>query len=137
MTELITTIKEWQELVGAILGGIFAFMVAFIVADQSKREERQRAGLLISTDLMSIIAAYMNLRDGAIAKNITLSQYPRFFAQEFVRIRPTLSPLFESSMLVIMTSDKLTARHLTEMMMAVRAIEPCLQRLANDIEKHP
>ena len=62
MVELLRIVKEWQELIGAILGGIFALMVAWYVARSAQRREERSAGMVV----LAALLRYKGAHDGAI-----------------------------------------------------------------------
>ena len=52
--EILSLLKEWQTLIGSILGGIFALLVALIVAHSARRQEEISSGMLVIGYLVEI-----------------------------------------------------------------------------------
>lgn len=124
----IESIKEWQGLVGAVIGSIGALLVALIVADAQESRERRAAGAILHGDLImfgSAGEALARYYPGAPEdRNAARAQ-----AWEMLRDRPSLSPLFDSSMGKLLELDEVLDHHLHYFRHDVSAMERALGRL--------
>jgi len=59
--ELIGVLKDWQELVGAILGAIGALLVAFIVAGSAQRRAERVAAMVVTGYLVDFLGLAVKL----------------------------------------------------------------------------
>lgn len=47
MWSWVQSLKEWKEVVGAFLGGVFALSAALIVARDARRRSERSAGMML------------------------------------------------------------------------------------------
>ncbi len=127
-------IEKWQTLIGALLGGIFAVSVALIVAYKAKRQEETVAATLLIADLHSVKVAAEVLDKHISETKIPEKDMPIAVVTMLLRSRPTLSPLFESSMALVMAVDKYLAAHLYLFRICYSSAEDLLKRQANAVE---
>jgi len=64
MDPLFDTLREWQEIAGAFLGGLFALLVAFIVAHSSQRRGERTAAYIVLVTLGDFLMVYRFLSEG-------------------------------------------------------------------------
>ena len=134
MPEPIQFLKEWQTLIGSILGGLFALGVALLVAHSARRREEIASGMLVVGNLVQIRSAYEALTELAKENKISEQEYALWFSDRLVTMRPLLSPLFDSSMTRIMPSDTYLAAHLTLFHRIYQEVQIMVERIARDFE---
>ena len=67
---LIHVLREWQDLAGAIAGGIFALCVALLVSYLARRREERAAAMLVVGALVQFIARNTQLKKLAEKKSV-------------------------------------------------------------------
>lgn len=135
MDELIIKfLYKWQTLIGSILGGIFALLVALIVGHAIRRREEISSGMLLIGDLANIRIAYETLTDLAKRQNISEDDYPFWFAEKLTVSFPRLSPLFEASVIRMMPVSSYLAAHLTLFQKIYASVEMMAERLSEDFK---
>jgi hypothetical protein len=110
---MIEFLNKWQTLVGAAVGGIIGLLAALIVAHDARHREERSAAMLISADLTSVLAAEDALRELISIQQINSEREPQWITNQIMRACPTLSGLFEASLLRIMPVDEYMAAHLS------------------------
>lgn len=60
MTSWVQHLKEWQELAGAIIGGVIALFVALIVAHDARRRSERSAAMMLGRHLLKLIACWVH-----------------------------------------------------------------------------
>lgn len=123
-------LNKWQTLIGAFLGGIFAFGVAFIVAYQARRHDETAAAMLLISNLTAFMGAAETLDGLAEAKNVQNDEMPRWITAKILWARPTLSPLFEASMMRVTRVDEHLAAHLSLFQMIYNGMEVKIKKLS-------
>lgn len=136
MAEMIASIKEWQELIGALIGATAALGVAMLVSYSARRREDLSAGMVLVGNLTTLIAAENSLQRIAKEQNVAESEYPFFVSSRLTHSRPTLSPLFESCVARVMPVNVHLASHLELLGVIYRGVEHHLDRMVKDIEYH-
>ena len=58
MDELLGIARDWQEIIGAFLGGVFALGVAVYVARDARSREERAAAMVVVTAIVSFAGAY-------------------------------------------------------------------------------
>ena len=110
-------LMEWQTLVGAVIGGIMALVVALVVSRSGRWREFTAAASHVSMEFETYCAALSAMRT-TFPQAKLLEGADLEVAMNLVRLRPRLSPLLETSMARILTIDRTLARHLGEVSMA-------------------
>jgi hypothetical protein len=136
MIEFIGILYKWQTLVGSILGGIFALLVALIVGRSVRRREEISSGMLIISDLAAVKIAYETLTALATKQNIPEDQYPIWLAERLSYSFPKLSPLFEASIVRMMPINTYLAAHLTLFHKIYVDVGVMVDRLSEDLKLH-
>src|SRR5690348_13932541 len=107
MRSLITAfscwLHYWQELSGAILGGLLGVIGAMVVARSAANRERRNASRMLQRDLLTVTTAISALTYGRKATLETVG--PDTLARNLVRYVPQLSPLFEAQVVVMIGTD--------------------------------
>lgn len=131
---IVKMLFDWQDLVGALIGGLVGIVGAFIVANSSKKYEQRAAGMLILIDLISLQASIEKINELAEDNNISDEKKPNFTANKVAFMFPKFSPLFEASLLRIITVDLQLAAHLTLLNSLYRDLQPFIGRVTRDAE---
>ena len=129
---IVRTIFDWQDLVGAMVGGLIGIIGALIVAEGAKKYEQRAAAMLVVIDLISVNVAVNKLSELAAENQITEEDKAFFMADKIAFMFPKLSPLFEASMLRILPIDMQLAAHLTLLNSMYRDLEPIISRVRKD-----
>lgn len=110
---MIEFLDKWQTLIGAAVGGLIGLLAALIVAHDARYREERSTAMLISVDLTSVLAAEDALRELINIQQIDSEIEPKWITSRLMDACPTLSGLFEASLLRIMPVDEYMAAHLT------------------------
>lgn len=132
-------LHSWQELSGALLGGLFSLMVALLVSSQARRAEERSSALLLIAELVRIesmvskgraVADQETQRNQGIMPQLNIPYYSNLRMVElfcFHRVR--LSPLFESAMYRVIASNNGASITLTTVCALMREVEPVFERV--------
>jgi hypothetical protein len=134
MNELVQFIKEWQTLIGGFSGGVFALGAALIVAYSAKRREETASAMLVVGDLVSFRASAEALKELAGEQEVPGKHYPFWLSEKLVWSRPTLSVLFEASVVRLMPVHTPLAAHLQLFHKIYSGTDEKLQRLSEDFK---
>jgi hypothetical protein len=134
MADFVTSLKEWQDLAGATLGGLISLLVALIVAYIPIRREDLTAAMLVAANLVAARARQVTLRDLARSTSITQDDYPYWLAEKLLQSRPKLSTTYDSASMRIMSLDAHLASHLTLFEVTIKEMDEKLERLALDFD---
>lgn len=129
---LIDQIHHWQNLAGAVIGGIFSLGVAFLVAYLARRREDRAAGMLLVGTLVQMMSRNASLEKLAKDKAVPEADHHRWFSEKLVQSRPKMSTEFESSLIRLLPADLHLAAHLQLFKTLVAEMDECLDRLAED-----
>ena len=128
-TTLIECIHRWQELIGALIGGSMGFIGAFIVVYAQRRREENSAAMLLIGDLTVFEGSIDEVLKAA--KNFPKPQQDLFIVSQLIRLRSSLSPLFETARSQVMPVDQqLLAPHLHLFQMIYNNYIQALERLS-------
>jgi hypothetical protein len=134
MHNLICFLERWQDLAGALLGGLVGLVAAYVVAWDVAGREKRRAALLLIADLMPYKATATNLKALATEQQVPESDYPIWVSEKLHWRRPHLSPLFDSYFAYVLEVDAALAAHLTMFRVIQSSMEDHLQRIEQDAE---
>ena len=134
MDDIIKFLYKWQTLIGSIMGGIFALLVALIVGHIVRRREETSSAMLVIGDLASVRIASEALTDLGKKLNISEKDYPFWFAEKLTGSFPRLSPAFESSVIRMMPISIYLAAHLTLFQKIYAGVEMQVNRLSEDFK---
>jgi hypothetical protein len=123
---------HWQTLLGSLLGGVFALLVAFIVAHAQTRREQRAAAAILLVDILAVMAADRSLTNLTKEQNVSDERLPLWLAEKLGWRRPKLSSLFELEMVRLIDIHASMAAHLSVFKMQYSALEEPLARLAED-----
>jgi len=124
----ITWLYTWQTIIGAFVGGGMGFIAAqFVASNARKRDEFASARILIM-DVLSI-KEKTRILDDSVDKNIEGDNKKMEFALQYLRRKPILSPLFDSSMGMVMSCNHELSIHLECFSKAYLNVEESLMRM--------
>ena len=121
---MLAFLKEWKELVGPVIGGVFALLVALLVAHQARRAEERASAMLLIGELARVTAMIEQASGSAERRNASEGALDAQLAEQFCHYRVRLSPLFEASMSRVMNCDTYLAANLTLAFAFLRDTEP-------------
>ncbi len=133
MASVVNFLRDWKELAGAFVGGVFSLLVALLVAYQARRAEEKTAATLLIGDFLRVYSMVQNA--GASRNNEELTQEERrhVLAEHLCRFRVKLSPLFDASIARVAHCDVYLAGTMTLASSFIRDTEPVLLRLEEDV----
>ena len=128
----VDQIHRWQNLAGAVVGGLFSLGVALLVAHVARRREDRAAGMLLVGTLVQMMARNAQLERLAKEKAIPEADFHKWFSEKLVQSRPKMSAEFEASLIRLMPADLHLAAHLELFKTLIAEMDECLDRLAED-----
>ena len=132
---MVDWLMEWQTLVGSVIGGIMALVVALVVSRSGRWREFTAAASHVSLEFGKYCAALAAMR-ATFPQGVLLKEADREVAMDLVRLRPRLSALLETSMAKVLTIEPTLALHLAEVSMssdfAEREFQQAFELLAQD-----
>lgn len=129
---LIHVLHEWQDLAGAIAGGIFALSVALLVSHLARRREERAAAMLVVGALVEFIARNTRLKELAEKKPVPEQDHHKWLAEKLTQSRPKVSPLFDASLYGLMDVHPYLAAHLELFKVMFADMDEELDRIADD-----
>jgi len=133
MEQILTTLKEWQSLAGAMVGAAASLSVAFLVAYINRRREDVSAAMVLLGSLVNVRGAHSVLDELAKKEQVSKANYPMWLANRLASSRPQLSPLFEGCVARLMPVDPHLAAHLELFSIVYRGVEHHTDKLVRDI----
>lgn len=133
METFVSFLDQWQTLIGAIIGGIFALLVALLVAYKARRQEDLAAAMLVVGNLVTIRTAARTLLDLAEEQEIKENEFPFWLSEKLARHPLILSHMFEASRVRLMPLDVHLAAHLEIFQVVFSDIQQKISVLAEDI----
>ena len=129
---MVEFLNTWQSLIGSLIGGIFALMVALLVAYKAKRQEDLSAAMLVVANLVAVKSASNALSQLSKENEISEEDLPFWYSEKLVRKRLKLSPLFEAYRIRLMPICAHLAIHLEMFQMSFNSAEEKLNKLSKD-----
>lgn len=109
--EVVQWMREWQTLIGALIGAGGALMVALVVARAQERRERRTAAAVLNIDLVMAAGALTSLEQ-RFPNAQEDAEHVREWAVRLLRSPPALSPLFDAEMARLLGFDDTLDHHL-------------------------
>lgn len=120
-------LHHWQDLSGAIIGGLMGVAGALIVARNALDRERRNASRMLQHDLLGLTDAVSRL---TYSRKVSLETVgAERIAEDLLFYRPKLSPLFDAQMAVISGADLRLATLLSGFRTAHSALASCAQNV--------
>ena len=132
MNEFINFAREWKELVGALIGGVFSLLVALLVASQARRAEEKSSATLLVAEFLRIHAMVKAAKNTGV--DLSEEKGRQLFVERLCHYRVRLNPLFESAIARVLPVDIHLASTMTLASSLIRDTEPIIERLLGDIE---
>jgi len=134
VTCFLHTLKEWQDPVGALIGGSLGLFAALIVARSALNRERRNASRMLQRDLLNVTGMVYGL---TYHRQVTLQTVGGDnLATNLAFYRYRLSPLFEAQMVSIIGTDSVLAGLLIGFHQAYTALDSHIRQIerppAND-----
>jgi hypothetical protein len=124
---LMNTLHDWQDLAGAIIGGLLGVIGALIVADSARNRERRNASRMLQRDLLNVTGMVHGL---TYQRKVTLATLdPDRLVADVSFYRHSLSPLFEAQMAIIIGTDTGLAGLLIGFQKAYSVVESHLRQI--------
>jgi len=128
----IDDLRQWQNLVGAVVGGIFALGVAVLVAYLARSREDRAAAMILTAAFVSIRARHTSLERLAKEQLVPANDYYKWLSEKLIQSRPKLSQVFEGSLARLMLVNTWLAVHLELFRTLYHEMDEKLERLAED-----
>jgi hypothetical protein len=123
---------QWKELVGALLGGLFAMLVAFIVARDARSREERLAATLVLSALVRFIARHKALEDLAKKQDIQANDRHLWLGEKLTQSYSKLTLALESSIARLLITDMHLAVNLELFRFAHEELDVHVERLTKD-----
>lgn len=124
--------SAWQEMAGAIIGGLFSLWVALLVArDARNREDRTAATLLVVT-LTNLVARHAALVDLERSQSVPQQDHHKWLSEKLSKSGPRLSPLAEAALARLLPVDAVLAAHLELFRTLHGELEIHIERIVQD-----
>lgn len=120
--------REWQTLIGALIGAAGALMVALVVARSQERRERRTAASVLNIDFVMVAGATASLEQ-FFPQVEEDAEHVREWAVRIVRTAPELSPLFDAEMARVLGFDDTLDHHLAFFRQEMQALRELRMRL--------
>ena len=134
MDDLVSMLKDWQDLAGATIGGLISLVVALIVAYIPIRREDMTAAMLVISNVVSARARHTSLVALAKARAIPEEDYPFWLSEKLLQSRPKLTPTYDAASMRIMAIDVHLSSHLAIFDLTLREMDEKLDRIAEDFD---
>lgn len=127
MLSWLHKLHDWQDLSGAIIGGLLGVSGALIVARSVSKREHRTAARMLMQDLLNFTGMVYGL---TYKRTLTLAAVgAEKLAQDLSYYRHQLSPLFESQMAVMIAGNRVLAGLLIGFKACYASIERHMQRI--------
>jgi hypothetical protein len=103
---VINFLERWQDLMGAVLGGLLGVFGALIVAGSVSTRERRSASRMLQRDLLGVVGMVSNL---TYERKVPLDSLGEQLVRKLAFARHRLSPMFEGQMSIMFGSDRILA----------------------------
>ncbi len=129
--DFIIWLYKWQTIIGSFIGGITGFIAAQWVASNARTRDEVVSAKILIMDMLSI-KEKTRILDTSVA-NIE-DQYKKLeFTLQYLRRKPILSPLFDSSMATVMPCNYELSVHLSSFRKIYLNVEESLIRIEKKV----
>lgn len=133
MADVVTLLKDWQTLVGSIIGGLMGVVGALIVAAQTVRRQRWVMASALLPDTQQLRAAHDALERALQSIDPPLGEWARspWRAERLAQLRPTLSALHDGvAVTQVSDLDARLSAHLMHCRMRHKDLDTLLQQFS-------
>jgi len=135
MDDLVKFFHDWENLSGAVVGGVFSLAVALIVARSARRSEEHAAAMIVISNLVQFISRVRTLKRLAEEQNVREEDYGMWVSEKLTYSRPKLSGTFEASVARLVRLHVAVAAHLEMFYMLARDIDEKIDRISDDFRE--
>ena len=133
---MLDDLYKWQQLLGAIVGGVFALLVALIVARDARSRTERAAAMTVIAALLRMRASHRGARD-AIVKKANDGDDIAFGLAAMFSIYPAVpSEHFSQSSAVLLHVHTHVAAHLSIIETVLSDVRHALNRWVRDQEDY-
>ncbi len=125
-------LHHWQNLAGAIVGGIFSLSVALLVSSLARNREDRAAAMILIAAFANINARHSSLERLAKERSVPAADLHKWLAEKLVQSRPKLSPGFEGALARLLLIHTSLAVHLELFRTHFHEMDGMLERLEED-----
>lgn len=109
---MLELLHDWQTLVGALLGGVFALGAALVVALRTDRRQDLASAMLVVSTLVSVRAGHVSLKELKEQEEVPDEHEAVWMLEKLVWMHPPITSGFEASTARIYPLDVSMAAHL-------------------------
>ena len=132
MSQVIDFLREWKELVGAVIGGLFSLAVALLVAYQARRSEERASAMLLIGELSRVRIMVDSILDSSKKHSVSNEGLPYYFSEQLCQYRVRVSDQLEGAMYRVMTIDVFLAAHINLANSLMKDTEQIIKRVEED-----
>ncbi len=133
MESFIEFLGKWQILIGSLIGGVVGLLAALVVAYSQRRRDENASAMLIIGDLTIFAGAICEAINSQPESNTDKGKV--IIAYKLVRLRPRISPMYDASMVRVISVDPRLAAHLQGFKMLYDGIIQILDRLTEQFSR--
>jgi hypothetical protein len=123
---------QWKELIGALLGGLFAILVALIVARDARTREERFAAIVVLAALTRFTSRHQALSELALKNNVPAEHKHLWLGEKLTYSYTRLAANLEASISRLLLSDVHLAVNL-EVFHAMHAdLDMLMERISKD-----
>ncbi|QGZ61659.1 hypothetical protein [Paraburkholderia acidisoli] len=126
--DFIATLHDWQDLAGAVIGGLMGVTGALIVAARATRRERRIAASTVLPEVMSLRACNDEIDKAKKVSRRDRRGKARLVCDMLLRARPTLTTLHSPVITQLYDIDARVYSHLFHAHWMHEQFEPALER---------
>ena len=130
--EIAIFLHRWQNLAGAIVGGLFALGVALLVSYLARNREDRAAAMILTAAFVSINARHSTLERLAKERSVSAADLHKWLAEKLVQSRPKLSSGFEGVLARLLLVHTRLAVHLELFRTLYHEMDEKLDRIDED-----
>lgn len=130
--EFVICLHQWQNLAGAIVGGVFSLCVALLVSYLAHNREDRAAAMILTAAFVSINARHSSLERLAKEHSVPAPDRHKWLAEKLIQSRPKLSSGFEGALARLLLIHTRLAVHLELFRSLYHEMDEKLDRLDED-----
>ncbi|MBN3846093.1 hypothetical protein G3N58_04490 [Paraburkholderia sp. Ac-20342] len=126
--DFISTLHDWQDLAGAIIGALMGVVGALIVATRGTRRERRSAASTVFPEIYSLRAQNDQIVAAVNASHLTKARKKRLVCDMLIRARPTINALHSAVVTQLYDIDTRLFLHIINAHRTHEEFEPRLEQ---------